>query len=109
MGNKLDKLEWLASKSELNLMAYEDDDGNIIKVVGGEDTPLTSEEQTTVDTGYASYSSEYDAAEYARNRADAYPSIQDQLDMQYWDSVNGTTTWKDAIQAVKDANPKPSE
>jgi len=40
-------------------------------------------------------------------RAGEYPSIQDQLDMQYHDLVNGTTTWKDAIQAVKDSNPKP--
>ena len=39
-------------------------------------------------------------------RQKAYPSIQEQLDMQYHDEVNGTTTWKDAIQAVKDANPK---
>jgi hypothetical protein len=36
-----------------------------------------------------------------------YPSIQEQLDMQYWDSVNGTTTWKDAIDTVKTENPKP--
>ena len=35
-----------------------------------------------------------------------YPSMQEQLDMQYWDSVNGTTTWKDAIAAVKTENPK---
>ena len=35
-----------------------------------------------------------------------YPSIEDQLDMQYWDSVNGTTTWKDAITKVKTDNPK---
>ena len=35
-----------------------------------------------------------------------YPSIEDQLDMQYWDSVNGTTTWKDAITNVKTDNPK---
>ena len=49
---------------------------------------------------------EYDALQYQRDRAKEYPSIQEQLDMQYWDSVNGTTTWKDAIQAVKDANPK---
>ena len=40
-------------------------------------------------------------------RALEYPSIQEQLDMQYWDSVNGTTTWADAIAAVKAANPKP--
>lgn len=45
--------------------------------------------------------------QYARDRAAAYPSIQEQLDMQYWDSVNGTTTWKDAIAAVKTENPKP--
>ncbi len=28
------------------------------------------------------------------------------LDMQYWDAENGTTTWADAIAAVKAANPK---
>jgi len=44
---------------------------------------------------------DYDNKQYQRDRADAYPSIQDQLDMQYWDSVNGTTTWKDAIAKVK--------
>lgn len=38
-----------------------------------------------------------------------YPSLEEQMDMQYHDAVNGTTTWKDAIQAVKDANPKPTE
>ena len=38
-----------------------------------------------------------------------YPSIGDQLDMQYWDAVNGTTTWKDAIAQVKADNPKPQE
>jgi hypothetical protein len=44
---------------------------------------------------------------YSQLRAAAYPSIKEQLDMQYWDSVNGTTTWADAIAAVKAANPKP--
>ena len=50
---------------------------------------------------------EYDAKQYHRDRAISYPSIQDQLDMQYWDSVNGTTTWKDAIAKVKTDIPKP--
>jgi len=36
---------------------------------------------------------EYDANQYQRDRATAYPSIQEQLDMQYWDKVNGTTNW----------------
>ena len=45
---------------------------------------------------------------YKVARQNAYASIQDQLDMQYWDSVNGTTTWKDHIAQVKSDNPKPS-
>ena len=47
------------------------------------------------------------ATQYQRDRASAYPSIQDQLDMQYWDAVNGTTTWEDALAKVKSDNPKP--
>ena len=49
---------------------------------------------------------EYNSKQYQRNRSKQYPSIQEQLDMQYWDSVNGTTTWKDAITKVKTDNPK---
>jgi len=45
---------------------------------------------------------------YIQARQEAYGSIADQLDMQYWDSVNGTTTWKDHIAKVKSDNPKPS-
>ena len=37
-----------------------------------------------------------------------YASIGDQLDMQYKDAINGTTTWKDHIAAVKAKYPKPS-
>jgi hypothetical protein len=50
---------------------------------------------------------EYDANQYQRDRATAYPSIQEQLDMQYWDKVNGTTNWQDAIAKVKLDTPKP--
>ena len=39
-------------------------------------------------------------------RYKSYPSIADQLDMQYHDQINGTTTWKDAIAKVKSDNPK---
>ena len=44
---------------------------------------------------------------YAEKRAEAYPSLEEQADMQFHDAVDGTTTWKDAIQAVKDTYPKP--
>jgi|TARA_R110000824_G_scaffold321554_1_gene508355 hypothetical protein len=49
---------------------------------------------------------EYDANQYQRDRAISYPTIQEQLDMQYWDNVNNTTNWKDAIAKVKADNPK---
>ena len=49
---------------------------------------------------------EYNNNQYQRDRASAYPSIQDQLDMQYWDSVNNTTTWKDTVAQVKADHPK---
>jgi len=55
----------------------------------------------------AELQTDYDNKQYQRDRADAYPSIQDQLDMQYHDSVDGTTTWKDAIATVKSDIPKP--
>jgi len=44
---------------------------------------------------------------YIQARSEAYGSVQDQLDMQYWDSVNGTTLWADHIAQVKADNPKP--
>ena len=45
---------------------------------------------------------------YKSKRRSEYPSTEDQLDMQYWDKKNGTTTWVDAITKVKTDNPKPS-
>tara|TARA_R100001594_G_scaffold112003_1_gene146879 strand:+ start:830 stop:1114 length:285 start_codon:yes stop_codon:yes gene_type:complete len=45
--------------------------------------------------------------DYKVKRADQYPSLQEQLDLQYWDQVNGTTKWKEAIAKVKSDNPKP--
>ena len=48
-----------------------------------------------------------DPNEYKYQRELAYPSIQEQLDMQYWDKINNTTTWQDAIDAVKAQYPKP--
>ena len=42
-------------------------------------------------------------------RRAAYGDLGSQLDMQYHDSVDGTTTWKDHVAAVKSANPIPTE
>ncbi len=45
---------------------------------------------------------------YIQARQEAYGSIGDQLDMQYKDILNDTTTWKDHIATVKSDNPKPA-
>ena len=49
---------------------------------------------------------EYNSKKYQRDRAVDYPSLADQLDMQYWDKINGTNKWEEAINAVKNKYPK---
>jgi hypothetical protein len=72
----------------------------IIYYVDGQ-TPPSDEE---IDAEVIRLQAEYDANQYQRDRQ--YPSIGDQLDMQYHDQIDGTTTWKDAIAKVKSDNPK---
>ena len=50
-----------------------------------------------------------DHAQYKQDRQQAYKPLAEQLDMMYWDKVNGTTTWQDHIDQVKTDNPKPTE
>lgn len=45
---------------------------------------------------------------YDQLRVKAYPSVTDQLDMIYWDQVNGTNQWQQAITTVKATYPKDS-
>jgi len=59
-----------------------------------------------IEAADVEWTANFNAQVYARNRAQAYASTVDQLDMQYWDSVNDTTTWKDHIASVKDQFPK---
>ena len=80
------------------------------KLINGIRYNFTAEEEAQRDIEEAKASekkAEYDANQYQRERAEAYPSIQEQLDMQYWDKVNGTTNWEDAIAKVKSDTPKP--
>ena len=66
-------------------------------------TPIS---KADIEAKIVELQAEYDALQYQRDRAKEYPSIQEQLDMQYWDSVNGTTTWQDKINEVKTKYPK---
>ena len=66
--------------------------------------PAKIPSQADVEAKLVELQAEYDANQYQRDRQ--YPSIGDQLDMQYHDQLNGTTTWKDAVAKVKSDNPK---
>ena len=55
----------------------------------------------------AAVETELAANVYKEQRAKAYKPLAEQLDMQYWDKVNGTDTWKADIKAIKDKYPKP--
>lgn len=84
------------------------------KVVGNDsyenlewlDQSQTKPTEAEVMSEVARLQAEYDAKQYQRDRANEYPTLQEQLDMQYWDSVNGTTVWQDTIQAIKAKYPK---
>ena len=68
-------------------------------------------DQTKIDAARTTLNAEAAAVKYKTDRttdgSTTYASIGDQLDMQYKDAVNGTTTWKDHVAAVKAKYPKP--
>ena len=75
------------------------------RITWHDNTPVISNEDILAKQ--TELEADYIANEYQRDRANKYPLISDQLDMQYHDKVDGTTTWQDAVQAVKDKYPKP--
>ena len=71
-------------------------------------------DQSKIDTARTTLDAEAAAILYQKQRTGEagttdtiYASIGDQLDMQYKDAINGTTTWKDHVAAVKAKYPKP--
>ena len=65
----------------------------------------TPPSESAIDTKLAELQAEYDAQEYARNRKNEYDALN-QLELMSDDSINGTTTHKDAIVAIKAKWPK---
>jgi photosystem II stability/assembly factor-like uncharacterized protein len=88
-----------------NVFAYEDDGSQDYLI--GDKVKITEEEASSIYSQKTQ--DELDKLTYGEKRAMAYKSIEEQLDMQYWDRVNGTDTWKQHIDAVKTAHPKPTE
>jgi len=70
------------------------------------DTNTTAPTEAEIQAEAARLQAEYEANQYQRDRASAYPSIQEQLDLLYWDKINGTDNWEQAIAAVKAEYPK---
>ena len=65
-------------------------------------TPIA---KSTIEAKITEQQTAYDN-DYVRKRQEAYPGTWEQLDMIYWDQVNGTTKFKEAIAKVKADNPK---
>ena len=66
----------------------------------------TEEQLNAVDSA-ADLEERQNAVRSARRAA--YGDWNSQLDMQYHDNVDGTTTWKDHVAKVKADNPIPTE
>jgi len=60
----------------------------------------------TVEISQADIEAKKKEFAYLELRQREYPSIQEQLDLQYWDKINGTNKWQQAINAVKQKYPK---
>jgi hypothetical protein len=81
--------------------------------VSGNDINNITWENGTVEIAIADIQTEldnlqaaYDAQAYARSRKAKY-DLLNQDEMRYDDTKNSTTTWVDAIDAIKVAHPKP--
>ncbi len=65
----------------------------------------TPPSESAIDAEVIRLQAEYDAQEYARNRKAEYDALN-QFELISDDDVNGTTTHKDAIAAIKAKYPK---
>ncbi len=81
-----------------------DASGNLLSL----DQSLIDAARVTLDTEAAAILYQTQRTGEAGTTDTIYASIGDQLDMQYKDAINGTTTWKDHVTAVKSKYPKPS-
>ena len=80
-----------------------DKDGKSVTI----DAVKVAEARTSLNTAAAAVLYKTQRTGEAGTTDTIYASIGDQLDMQYKDAVNGTTTWKDHVAAVKAKYPKP--
>ncbi len=89
----------LAIKSDAQVSISNDDINNITWHDGN---PTNITNQQILDK-QVELKADYDAKQYQRDRAEEYPTWQDQLDDIYH---NGIDAWKATIKATKDKYPK---
>jgi len=97
IANKTDALYSLAPTSKWSIT------GDVINWYDEDDTVPTDAELAAEITRLQSV---YDGLAYARARKKKY-DLLNQDEMRYDDMKNSTTTWVDAIDAIKAAHPKP--
>mgnify|MGYP003154021769 CR=1 FL=1 len=68
------------------------------------DNPHSKPTQEFLESELQRMQGEFDAQDYARDRKSAYPPFADQFDQIFHEGID---KWKETIQAVKDAHPKP--
>jgi len=69
------------------------------------DTEQTQPTEAAITAKIMELQAEYDSKLYARSRKAKY-DLLNQDEMRYDDLVNSTTTWQDAIAAIKTSIPK---
>ena len=106
----------MALDHEAIYLAYKDKVFSIDDSLGcfDKDGKLISVDDAKVKEARATLNAQEAASLYQRQRTgeagttdSIYLPMSQQLDMQYWDRVNATNTWKDHIAAVKAKYPKP--
>jgi len=85
-----------------NSFTLRDNNYDQIEWANAPESPSTKKQ---VEDKLAELQAEYDAQEYARNRKEEYDQLN-QFELISDDDVNGTTTHKDAIAAIKTKWPK---
>ena len=112
MTRKIEYIEALFALSPNTEVAVNGDQ-HVYENIEWRATPVIS--KVDLDAKVAELQADWDAKQHQRDRnlptehggTNTYPDIGDQLDMLFHDKKDGTTTWEDAVQAVKDAHPKP--
>ena len=98
---QIDNIKFTAVRSLLPEAQFQIDGEGVVTFV--DDSILTAAEITAEETRILD---EWASLEYSRLREAAYAELN-QDEMRFDDTMNGTTTWVDAILAIKALYPKP--